>query len=125
MHVYHFAAHEPSAFKSLMGRHASREDEIDRMLRAGLFVDLHTIFKQAIRASVEEYSLKALEAFHAFARSTPLAESRTAMRQVEHWLELGGEDQLPATLRATVGGYNEDDCRSAASLRDWLEEERR
>jgi predicted RecB family nuclease len=125
MHVYHFGAHEPSAFKSLMGRHASREDEIDRMLRAGLFVDLHTIFKQAVRASVEEYSLKALEAFHSFARNTPLAESRTALRQIEHWLELGGEDELPESLRATVQGYNDDDCRSAASLRDWLEDERR
>jgi len=125
MHVYHFGAYEPSAFKSLMGRHASREDEIDRMLRAGLFVDLHTIFKQAVRASVEEYSLKALEAFHSFARNTPLAESRTAMTQIEHWLELGGEDELPESLRATVQGYNDDDCRSAASLRDWLEDERR
>lgn len=125
MHVYHFGVYEPSAFKSLMGRHASREDEIDRMLRAGLFVDLHTIFKQAVRASVEEYSLKALEAFHSFVRNTPLAESRTAMRQIEHWLELGGEDELPESLRATVRGYNDDDCRSAASLRDWLEEEHR
>lgn len=125
MHVYHFGAHEPSAFKSLMGRHASREDEIDRMLRAGLFVDLHTIFKQAVRASVEEYSLKALESFHSFGRNTPLAESRTAMRQIEHWLELGGEDELPESLKATVLGYNDDDCRSAASLRDWLEGERR
>ena len=125
MHVYHFGAHEPSAFKSLMGRHASREDEIDRMLRAGLFVDLHTISKQAIRAGVEEYSLKALEAFHSFARNTPLAVSRAAMRQIEHWLELGGEGELPASLRATVAGYNDDDCRSTASLRDWLEGERR
>lgn len=125
MHVYHFGAHEPSAFKSLMGRHATREDEVDRMLRAGLFVDLHTIFKQAVRASVEEYSLKSLEAFHAFGRGTSLAESRTAMRQIEHWLELGGEDELPERLRTTVQGYNDDDCRSTASLRDWLEDERR
>lgn len=125
MHVYHFGAHEASAFKSLMGRHALREDEIDRMLRAGLFVDLHTIFKQAVRASVEQYSLKALEAFHSFTRNTPLLESRTAMRQIQHWLELGGEGELPETLRATVGGYNEDDCRSTASLREWLESERR
>jgi predicted RecB family nuclease len=125
MHVYHFGAHEPSAFKSLMGRHASREDQIDRMLRAGLFVDLHTVFKQAVRASVEEYSLKALEAFHSFARNTPLAESGAAMRQIDHWLELGSEDEPPEGLRATIEGYNEDDCRSTASLRDWLENERR
>lgn len=124
MHVYHFGAHEPSTLKSLMGRYATREDEIDRMLRAGLFVDLHTICKQAVRASVEAYSLKALEIFHGFARNVPLADAGTARRQVEHWLELGSEDELPEKLKATVWGYNEDDCRSTAALRDWLEAER-
>jgi predicted RecB family nuclease len=124
MHVYHFGAHEPSTFKSLMGRYATREDEVDKMLRAGVFVDLHTIFKQAVRASVEEYSLKALERFHAFVRNVPLPDAGTAMRQIEHWLELGSEDELPEKLKATVWGYNEDDCRSTASLRDWLENER-
>jgi predicted RecB family nuclease len=125
MHVYHFGSHEPSKFKWLMGRYATREDEIDRMLRAGLFVDLHTISKQAMRAGVEEYSLKALEIFHQFERRTPLAEARAAMRYVDHWLELGWEGDLPESMRATVEGYNEDDCRSTASLRNWLEAERR
>ncbi len=125
LHVYHFGAHEPSKFKWLMGRYATREDEIDRMLRAGLFIDLHTIFKQAMRAGVEEYSLKALEVFHEFERKTPLAESREAMRYVEHWLELGWDGELPDNVRVAMEGYNEDDCRSTASLRDWLEEERR
>jgi uncharacterized protein len=64
MHIYHFTAYEPSALKRLMGRYATREDEVDRMLRAGLLVDVHTVLRQAIRASVEEYSLKALEPFH-------------------------------------------------------------
>ena len=36
MHIYHFTSYEPSALKRLMGRHSTREDEIDRMLRAGL-----------------------------------------------------------------------------------------
>jgi predicted RecB family nuclease len=125
MHVYHFGAHEPSTLKSLMGRYATREEEIDRMLRAGLFVDLHTICKQAVRASVEEYSLKALEIFHRFTRNVPLSDAGTARRQIEHWLELESEDVLPEKLKARVGGYNEDDCRSTAALRDWLEGERR
>ncbi len=125
MHVYHFGAHEPSTLKALMGRYATREDEVDRMLRAGLFVDLHTICKQAVRASVEEYSLKALEIFHGFARNVLLSDAGTARRQIEHWLELGSEDELPEKLKGTVWGYNEEDCRSTASLRDWLEKERR
>jgi predicted RecB family nuclease len=61
MHIYHFTPYEPSALKRLMGRYASREEEIDRMLRAGLFIDLHTVLKRAVRAGVEQYSLKALE----------------------------------------------------------------
>ena len=124
MHVYHFGAYEPSKFKFLMGRYATREDEVDRMLRAGLFIDLHTIFKQAVRAGVEEYSLKALEIFHSFSRKTPLAESREAMRYIEHWLELGWDGDLPQDLCAAMEGYNHDDCRSTASLRDWLEQKR-
>ena len=35
MHVYHYAPYEPAAFKRLMGRYATREAEVDRMLRAG------------------------------------------------------------------------------------------
>ena len=40
LHIYHYAPYEPAALKRLMGRYATREDEIDRMLRAGVFVDL-------------------------------------------------------------------------------------
>ena len=89
MHIYHFTPYEPSALKRLMGRHSTREDEIDRMLRAGLFIDVHTVLKRALRASVEQYSLKALEVFHGFQRAVPLEEARSAMRQMEHALELG------------------------------------
>ena len=70
MHVYHFAPYEPSALKRLMGRYGVREDEIDRMLRAKLFIDLHTVVKRSVRASVEQYSLKAWKYFTAlFAKS--------------------------------------------------------
>jgi predicted RecB family nuclease len=51
MHVYHYAPYEPAAFRRLMGRYASREAEIDRMLRAELFVDLHAVVKHSLRAS--------------------------------------------------------------------------
>jgi len=125
MHVYHFGAYEPGALKRLMGMYATREDEIDRLLRAGVMVDLHQAYKQGVRASVEEYSLKKVEAFYGFERKTPLRASRVAMRYVEHRLELGrmGED-LPDEIRETLEGYNAEDCVSAANLRDWLEGER-
>ena len=125
MHVYHFGAYEPGTLKRLMGMHATREDEIDRMLRAGVLVDLHQAFKQGVRASVEEYSLKKIEAFYGFERKTLLEKSRSAMRYVEHRLELGwGDEVLPEEIREVMEGYNREDCVSTAKLRDWLEEER-
>jgi predicted RecB family nuclease len=125
MHMYHFGAYEPGALKRLMGMYATREDEIDRMLRAGVMVDLHQAFKQGLRASVEEYSLKKLEAFYQFERKTPLDTSRAAMRYVEHGLELGWEErELTGDIREAMEGYNSEDCFSTAKLRDWLEAQR-
>ena len=124
MHIYHFTPYEPSALKRLMGRHSTREDEIDRMLRAGLFIDLHTVLKRALRASVEQYSLKALEVFHGFRRAAPLEEARSAMRQMEHALELGQATEVSESARNTIALYNADDCFSTRSLRNWLERER-
>jgi predicted RecB family nuclease len=43
LHIYHYAPYEPSALKRLMGRYATREDEIDRLLRSGIFVDLYAV----------------------------------------------------------------------------------
>ena len=125
MHVYHFGGYEPGAFKRLMGRYATREEEVDSMLRAGLFVDLHTILKQAVRAGVEEYSLKKLEALYGFRRRISPENSRAAMRYIEHRLELGfGEEGLPEEYREAMEGYNAEDCFSTALMRDWLERER-
>src|SRR5437879_7159730 len=95
------------------------------MLGAVLLVDLHTICKQAVGASVEDDSLKKLEPFHQFTRATALSDSREAMRYVEHRLELGwlGEN-FPDKFRQVLEGYNREDCLSTAALRDWLEDER-
>ena len=124
MHVYHFGGYEPGAFKRLMGVYATREEEIDSMLRAGLFIDLHAVFKQALRAGVEEYSLKQLEHFCAFQRTVPPDESRAAMRYIEHRLELAWDEDVPEKFIAAMEGYNRDDCFATSALRDWLESER-
>jgi predicted RecB family nuclease len=124
MHIYHFAPYEPSAVKRLMGRHGIREDEIDRMLRAKLFVDLHSVVKRSVRASVEQYSLKALEQFHGFKRRVPLEDAGRAMRQMQHGLELGRASEVDAAVKDAIALYNADDCYSTLSLREWLESER-
>jgi uncharacterized protein len=122
MHVYHYASYEPSALRRLMGRHATRESEIDGMLRAGLFVDLHAIVKRSLRASVEKYSIKDLEIFYGFRRSVALEVAGPHLRVVDRALELGAVEAISAEVRSTVEGYNRDDCLSAMRLRHWLEE---
>lgn len=124
MHVYHFSGYEAGALKRLMGRYATREDEIDRILRGRVLVDLHTILKRTLRASVEQYSLKALEEFHGFERKVPLEQAHTAMRRLQHGLELGKVIDIDQADRNTVQAYNADDCFSTLALRDWIEQER-
>jgi predicted RecB family nuclease len=121
MHVYHYSAYEPAAVKRLMGRYATREDEVDRMLRGGLFVDLYSIVKQSLRASVESYSIKNLEVFYRYARSVPLLEVRRALAHVQGCLELNAAADIPDEAKELVERYNRDDCLSVACLRDWLE----
>ena len=79
LHIYHFAPYEPAALKRLMGRYATREDELDRMLHAGLFVDLYAVVRHGIRASVESYSIKKLEPLYGFARAVPLTDANKAL----------------------------------------------
>lgn len=121
MHVYHYAHYEPGALKRLMGRYATREDEIDRMLRGGVFVDLYAIARQSVRASVESYSIKDLEPFYDFERSLPLADARGALAAIQGCLELDDIEAITEETRRAIGGYNRDDCLSAMELRGWLE----
>ncbi|MFI5371486.1 MAG: TM0106 family RecB-like putative nuclease [Candidatus Eisenbacteria bacterium] len=122
MHVYHFGAYEPGAVKRLMGRHATREAEVDRLLRAGRFVDLHAVVRQSLRASVEEYSIKKLEPLYGFEREQALDRAGAALRVVERGLELGTTPVADDETRTIVTAYNRDDCLSTRALRDWLEE---
>jgi predicted RecB family nuclease len=120
-HIYHYAPYEPSALKRLMGRYASREEEIDRMLHGQLFVDLLQVVRHGIRASVESYSIKELEKFFGFARGTKLTDASRALANIQTALELSDPEAVTQELKDTVTGYNKDDCLSAKALRDWLE----
>jgi uncharacterized protein len=122
MHVYHFGAYEPSAIRRLMLRYASKEDEVDRLLRGGVFIDLHRVVKQSIIASLEQYSLKDLEQFCNYRRVVDLADASKARHTIEHALEREVVDAIAQDTKNVVHGYNEDDCRSTEALRDWLEQ---
>jgi predicted RecB family nuclease len=121
MHVYHYAAYEPSAFKRLMGRYATREEELDKMLRSDRFVDLYAVVRQGLRAGIERYSIKNLEVFYGFDRVVPLVDANRALLVMEQALQLKCPDTVPIEIREAVEGYNKDDCVSTLRLRNWLE----
>ena len=43
MHVYHYGSAEPTVIKRLMAAHATREAEVDDLLRRAVFIDLLTL----------------------------------------------------------------------------------
>lgn len=118
MHVYHYAAYEPSTLSRLMGLHATREEEIDELLRREVLVDLLQVVRQSLRAGVPSYSLKAIEKPF-FIRVADVGSGNEAVIEFERWLD----DHRPERL-AAIEAYNEEDCRATLELRDWLLERR-
>ena len=125
MHIYHYAPYEPTAIKRLVGRHGTCVDEVDELLRAGVFVDLYRAVRQGIRASVESYSIKRLEPLYGFTRAVPLRDANVALQSFEAAMALGNGQEEIGDLLKTIEGYNRDDCLSALRLRDWLEDRRK
>jgi predicted RecB family nuclease len=121
LHIYHFAPYEPAAIKRLMGRYATRENDVDNLLRAERFVDLYAVVRHAIRASVESYSIKKLEPLYGFERAVPLEDVRGVMARTQARLELADAGNIPESDKAAICRYNRDDCASTQGLRDWLE----
>jgi uncharacterized protein len=121
MHVYHFAPYEPTAFKRLMGRHATREQELDRLLRGGRFIDLLQVVRQSMWAGVESYSIKRLEPLYRFTRDVNLPDASHSLRRMEYALQVKQPALVMDEDRQIILGYNKDDCVSTLKLRDWLE----
>ena len=124
MHVYHYASYEPTALKRLMGRHGTREEQVDRLLRGGVLVDLFRAVRQGLRASVESYSIKRIEALYDFTRQEGLRDAGSSIVEFEEWLQLGETDRPASTILASIETYNRDDVLSTLRLRDWLEGQR-
>ena len=119
LHVYHYAPYEPVALKRLMGMHGTREAEVDELLRGEAFVDLYAVFRQGVRYGSESYSLKQVERLYTARPEGEVMDAGASVVAYEHYLA----DHDPQRLEA-IRAYNEDDCRSAYLLRDWLEVQR-
>ena len=130
IHIYHYAPYETTAAGRLMGRHGTRELEVDRLLRGKVFVDLYRAVRQGLRASVESYSIKKLEPLYGLTREENLRDAGSSIVAFEAWLgeaETGtAEARSPDTneILRSIEAYNRDDCVSNWMLRDWLEARR-
>ena len=117
MHVYHYGAYEAGAIKRLMGRYATREEEVDRLLRGRVLVDLFSVVRQGVRVSQESYSLKKVEKLYMPQREGPKTRPGFALVEYEKWLEHPDQQSILDGLAA----YNRDDCVSTWMMRTWLE----
>ena len=124
MHVYHYAAYERSRMGMLSTRHATREAEVDQMLRDGLFVDLYAAVRQGVRIGVPSYSIKKLEPLYALERAVPLKDAGSSVVAYERYIRSVTAGNPDDAILGQIRDYNRDDCRSNAELRDWLEARR-
>ncbi|HEX4905269.1 MAG TPA: TM0106 family RecB-like putative nuclease [Acidimicrobiales bacterium] len=119
LHVYHYAAYEPNAMKRLMGQHGTREEDVDSLLRAEIFVDLFRVIRQGVRISEESYSLKKVEHLYGQARDEEITDAGSSIVAYEEYL-----DTREQRILDEIAEYNRVDCESTWHLREWLEARR-
>ena len=127
LHVYHYNHYEPTsvdhltelhgtrqeAVGRLMGRFATREDEVDDLFRRGVFVDLYRVVRQGVRAGVESYSIKRLEPLVGYTRQMDLRQATENLIAFEAALE----DQTAAGRRGDDNGSSPPTTRTTAGPR--------
>ncbi len=114
-HIYHYASYEESALKRLCSLHATREVEVDNVLREGALVDLYKVVREGIRISEPSYSIKYVEHFYRPARDGDVQNAGASIVYYERWRET-----QDAKLLQDIEDYNRDDVDSTLQLRDWL-----
>ncbi|MBU1698614.1 MAG: TM0106 family RecB-like putative nuclease [Candidatus Eisenbacteria bacterium] len=121
MHIYHYAAYEVTAIKRLMTKYATRENEVDTLLRAGVFVDLYKIVQQGVRMGLPSYSLKKVEQFYLDGREAEVATAGDSILFYERWLEAqDGATWETSKILNEIRNYNKEDCESTHKLTEWL-----
>lgn len=115
LHIYHYAAYERSALTRLMSLHATREDDVDNLLRQHRLIDLYRVVAEALIASTPSYSIKDIEHFYRGARTAEVSNAAASVIWFERWRDTGDPQLLEDIER-----YNQDDCDSTAQLHEWL-----
>lgn len=121
MHVYHYAAYEVSALKRLVAEFKTHEEELDDLLRHGVFVDLYATVRGSVRVSQPSYSIKKLEPLYMDHEREGLAAGDDSIVQYGIYREkLALDDASRTDEQDDLLQYNRYDCESTLELRDWL-----
>ncbi|MCA9052619.1 MAG: TM0106 family RecB-like putative nuclease [Planctomycetaceae bacterium] len=121
LHIYHYAAYETSALRQLMGKHATREREVDELLRNHVFVDLYRVVRQGVVVGAPSYSLKEIERLYMEPREGEVLTAGGSVVAYHNWMESGNSgDWRESKILREIRDYNEVDCISTWKLAEWL-----
>ena len=116
MHVFHYAPHERVEATVAVGQVRHARGRGRRLLRDEVLVDLYAVVRQGLQVGEDE--LFAQEA-RAPPRLRAPREARPRGRRIDRRLR-GVAETADDELLEAIRAYNEEDCTSTLSLRDWL-----
>ena len=126
LHIYHYASYEASALRRLMGKHGTREFEVDELLRHEVLVDLYPIVLQGFVIGTPSYSLKHVEKLYMPVRTGGVVTAGGSVVEYQKWIDAGEPaDPGVSPILGGIRSYNKVDCESTVGLRDWLLERQR
>ena len=104
--------------KRLMGRYGTREDELDDLLRRGVFVDLYKVVRNGLRASRPGYGLKEMETFLDFRPPAPRCRTAAPRSSIfEEWMQTRDQALLDADRRLQPRGLRRDAAAARLAAR--------
>jgi uncharacterized protein len=104
-------------------RYASRENEVDELLRNHVFVDLYTVVRQGLLVGEPSYSLKNVEHLYLSKRDGQVATAGESIVYYYRWLaNRDGDDWASSPILNLIREYNRADCDSTWLLIQWLRE---
>jgi uncharacterized protein len=126
MHIYHYADYEVAAMRRLMGKYATREVEVDELLRNEVFIDLYKIVRQGLLIGTPSYSLKEVEHLYMPKRDGAIATAGGSIVAYQKWMDSGEPgDWQSSPILADIRSYNEVDCDSTRLLAEWLRKQQK
>ena len=122
-HIYHYGAYELSVLRRLAGRYATREAEVDELLRSGALIDLYDVVRHSLLLGEPRYSIKNVERLYraGLKRDTDVAKGDQSVAVYASWLDdPDGLEVGDSPVLQSLAEYNRDDCESTRQLADWL-----